>query len=138
MNNNKMFISLAAILPFIAPVSAAQGLAEGIWKGSLTNALGKRYKIRYNVQYQEQDNDSVSILMVNLDLEPTPDYTYQLTDIVLEEGELKFKIPRDHDTRICSLAKLDDQSYSGDCHSDMATEGETSQIIMIPPPDSET
>lgn len=137
MKHAKLILLGAVFVTLVTPTLANPPLTEGIWEGSLTNAQGKRYKINYSVQYPEENRAEVSIIMVNLDLEPTPDYTYQLTDILVNNKTLSFKIPRDHDTRICNLEKHEDESYSGDCQSDKATEDESSQIVMIPPQESE-
>lgn len=132
MYNRLLYIG---ILLFLTPVGAeGKELQEGEWKGTLTNALGKRYKIQYNIRYQgEDERDSFDIEMINLDLEPTPDYTYQLIDIELSDETLRFKIPREYDTRDCILIKQDDSKYSGECQSDKAKDGEFSQISMSPP-----
>ena len=132
-----MYIPLIKMMSATALVvttsGTGQSLTEGTWQGSLTNPLGKRYDISYTIEYEEETRPPV-IVMVNMDLEPTPDFTYVLKDIELTEQGISFKIPRAHDTRICSLQKQQDLSYSGECQSDMATQGESSQIVMTPPP----
>ena len=133
MFKTKYSIWLGLISYLFTNLSLAQSLAEGVWQGSLTNALGKRYTIIYNIEYHNESQVLPDIVMINMDLEPTPDFTYVLQDIELNEQFLNFKIPRNHDNRICKLQKQQDQSYSGTCQSDMATQGETSEIMMSPP-----
>ena len=133
MVNPHIIRFILAMLTMTSIQAFAQQLIAGVWQGSFTNALGKRYEIYYSIEYSQNEQNQPSITMINMDLEPTPDYTYLLTDILLQENNLSFKIPRVHDTRICNLTRQDDDSYSGQCQSDKAVEGETSLIIMLPP-----
>ena len=133
MHLNKLIHLICLCLLMLSTHTAATELAQGIWRGSLINNLGKRYEVQYRVSYATADEfDSIKIEMINLDLEPTPDYTYQLREIKLEDGSLSFEIPRKHDVRSCTLKKNNGE-YVGECISDKAKEGETSQILMIAP-----
>jgi hypothetical protein len=107
-------------------------ITAGHWNGSLINNLDKRYDIKYIVSYEDADDlNSIQIKMVNLDLEPTPDYTYQLEAISFVDDVLTFKIPREHDVHLCEL-KFDDEEFVGKCSSNKAKGGEVNQISMIP------
>lgn len=108
-------------------------LKDGVWKGMCTNESGShRYKVNYQVSYiVEDEKKKLQIEMVNLDLEPRPDYTYQLMDIDVKSEEISFKIPRKHDTKSCTLKKQENSSYKGECHSDKAKNGNISQISMV-------
>ena len=108
-------------------------LKEGAWKGMCTNESGsRRYKVKYQVSYiVEDENKILQIEMVNLDLEPRPDFTYQLIDIDVKSETISFKIPRKHDTKSCELTKQEDNSYKGECHSDKAKNDRSSQISML-------
>lgn len=110
-------------------------LKQGAWKGMCTNESGsRRYKVNYQVSYiVEDEKKTVQIEMVNLDLEPRPDFTYQLMDIDVKSEEISFKIPRKHDTKSCILKKLENSSYKGECISDKAKNGSISQISMVQP-----
>ncbi len=124
-------IIFITLFPFTSGI--ADELKEGEWGGTFINTLDKRYKIQYNVSYKSEDEIKVlQIEMINLDLEPMAEFTYQLIDIELKNNELRFKIPREHDTKECTLTKQEDGKYSGECLSNKATSGETSQITMIP------
>lgn len=125
---------LLLMLPFASVM--ADDLKEGEWQGALTNSLGKRYKIKYNIHYNNKDDlKELKIEMIYLDLEPMPDYTYQLTDIKLNNEKLSFNIPREYDSRICTLTKQDDNNYAGMCQSNKAVANEISHISMDPLPD---
>jgi hypothetical protein len=76
--------------------------------------------------------------MINLDLEPMPEFTYQLTDIEVKDGEISFKIPQEHDIKECTLRIQEDGRYVGECLSNKAIDGETSQITMIPVQETES
>jgi hypothetical protein len=108
-------------------------LKEGAWKGMCTNESGsRRYKVKYHVSYiVEEEKKILQIEMVNLDLEPRPDFTYQLIDIDVKSETISFKIPRKHDMKSCELTKQEDSSYKGECHSDKAKNGRISQISMV-------
>lgn len=108
------------------------GLKAGEWKGICTNESGnRRYKVKYQVSYTIEDSKQLlHIEMVNLDLDPRPDFTYQLTDIDVKDDTLSFKIPRKHDTRSCTLTKQEGDSYKGICHSDKAEDNKNSLISM--------
>jgi hypothetical protein len=110
-------------------------LQEGGWSGMYTNESGsRRYKVNYQISYiVEDEKNKLQIEMVNLDLEPRPDFTYQLIDINLNNEEINFKIPRKHDIKSCALKKQEDSSYKGECHSDEAKKDKFSQISMVPP-----
>ena len=136
MKTNRHFFKLIIILILLTTCfnTSANELIEGVWEGNFINHLGKRYKIKYNVSYKTKDEkQTLQIEMINLDLEPKPEYTYQLVDINLQDENLEFKIPRKHDTKQCTLSQIEDSKYSGECLSDKARNGETSQISMIPP-----
>lgn len=142
----------------------ADELKEGAWQGVFINHKSQRYDIKYNVSYvnvdeegkggnkektkekdKEKNNDKdkdkdknkgvLQIEMINLDLEPMPEYTYQLIDIKVTEKKLSFKIPREHDTKHCILTKQDESQYEGECQSDKAEAGVTSQLTMAIPSD---
>ena len=110
-------------------------LKEGAWKGMCTNESGsRRYKIKYQVSYIIEDEKKLlQIEMINLDLEPRPDFTYQLIDVDVKSETISFKIPRKHDTKSCELTKQEDRSYKGECHSDKAKNNRNSQISMVQP-----
>jgi len=127
----KYEILLIAFL--IPPSNAIAGdLEEGVWHGAITNYLNKRYELKFNVDYEFVDEKKgLQIQMVNLDLEPRPDYTYQLTEIDVKEKQLSFKIPgKNSHYRKCTLTKQEGGKYSGECVSDSAANGETSLISM--------
>ncbi len=133
----KYKILLIALL--IPPGNAiADDLEEGVWHGAITNHLDKRYELEFNVDYENIDYEFVDekkglqIQMVNLDLEPRPDYTYQLTEIDVKEKQLSFKIPGENNHyRKCTLTKLGDCKYRGVCMSDNPANGKTSLISMV-------
>jgi hypothetical protein len=127
----KTLILLIAFL-FSPANTIADDLEEGVWSGTITNYLNKRYELRFNVEYEFTDeNDVLQIQMVNLDLEPRPDYTYQLTEINVKEKQLSFKIPGvNNHYRKCILTKQEEYKYSGECVSDNAANGEISLISM--------
>ena len=130
MKKYKILLIALLILPGNA---IADDLGEGIWHGTITNHLDKRYELEFNVDYEFADEKKgLQIQMVNLDLDPRPDYTYQLTEIDVKEKQLSFKIPGENDHyRKCTLTKLGDCKYRGECVSDNAAHGETSQISMV-------
>ncbi len=128
----KYKILLIALL--IPPGNAiADDLEEGVWHGAITNHLDDRYELEFNVDYEFADEKKeLQIQMVNLDLDPRPDYTYQLTEIDVKENQLSFKIPGENNHyRKCTLTKLGDCKYKGECVSDNATQGEISLISMV-------
>ncbi len=128
------FFVLIALLPLASAI--ADELMEGVWHGTFVNTLDKRYKIKYNVSYKDEDDiRTLHIEMINLDLEPMPEFTYQLTDIEVKAGEISFKIPQEHDIKECVLKNQEDGNYGGECLSNKAVDGETSQITMIADPD---
>ena len=130
----KLFV-LIAMLPFANTI--ADELMEGVWGGTFINTLDKRYKIKYNVHYKNKDGiKTLQIEMINLDLEPMPEFTYQLTDVEVKTDEISFKIPQEHDIKDCVLKLQEDGKYAGECLSDKAIDGETSQITMIPVPET--
>ena len=121
------------IVLLIPPGNAiADDLKEGVWHGAITNHLGKRYELEFNVDYEFADEKKgQQIQMVNLDLDPRPYYTYQLTEIDVKEKQLSFKIPGEKDHyRKCTLTKQGDSEYRGECVSDTAANDEVSQISM--------
>lgn len=76
--------------------------------------------------------------MINLDLEPVSEFTYQLTDIKIENKQLRFNIPKEFETKICTLKKKD-STYSGTCLSNAGNTEETGEItMMLPKSRSET
>lgn len=131
------FFGFITLLPLTHAI--ADELTEGEWKGTFINTLDKRYKIKYNVRYEDKDDiQKLQIEMINLDLEPMPEFTYQLTDIEVKAGEISFKIPQAHDIKDCVLKIQEDGKYAGECLSNKAIDGETSQITMIPVSDEES
>lgn len=107
-------------------------LIEGAWKGYYLDITGDRQTIKYNVSYEILDGEKkLSIQMINLDLEPVADFTYQLSDIRMKNENLSFKIPGKYDTKLCSLTRQQKNKYDGVCQSDRTTTGITSQITMI-------
>ncbi len=121
------------LIVFSVTGAMAEPLQEGEWQGALVNSLGKRYKLKYNIRYNnEEERKVLKIEMINLDLEPMPDYTYELVDIKYDEEQLSFNIPREHDTRKCVLTRQTESEYTGECKSNKATEGEVSQISLMP------
>ena len=70
--------------------------------------------------------------MLNLDLEPRPDYTYRLENITLTGDSMAFDIPRKFDTRSCQLSKQENEVFEGSCVSDQSIQGETSKITAKP------
>ena len=115
--------------------AVADELKEGTWTGAIRSAQGDHYRVKYNVTYENiSDQRNLEIKMIYLDLEPTPEYTYQLTDIKLKDGQLSFKIPEKFEIKQCSLNKQKDNTISGKCQSEKVEEGQTSQIAMVPPP----
>lgn len=133
MKSRRCFIKLfvfMTLLPFTNAI--ADELMEGVWEGTFINTLDKRYKIKYNVRYKNEDDiKTLQIEMINLDLDPMPEYTYQLTDIEVETDKISFKIPDEHDIKECVLTLQEDGKYAGKCLSDKAIDGETSMITMI-------
>jgi len=102
-------------------------LKAGKWKG-FYNMTGedKFYQIQFIVNYRgSEESKDLKIEMINLD----NGLRYQLTDIKIEGSQLQYKIPGNSDTKTCNLEKNDDK-YEGECLSDQAKEGETSQISM--------
>ena len=135
MKKYTIFLIALLILP---GNTIADDLGTGVWRGTITNHLDKRYELEFNVDYENLDYEFVDekkglqIQMVNLDLDPRPDYTYQLTEIDVKDKQLSFKIPGENDHyRKCTLTKLGDCKYRGECVSDNAVNGETSQISMV-------
>lgn len=135
MKKYKILLIALLVLPGNA---ITDDLKKGVWHGTITNHLDKRYELEFNVDYENLDYEFVDkkkglqIQMVNLDLDPRPDYTYQLTEINVKEKQLSFKIPGENDHyRKCTLIKLGDCKYRGECVSDNAVHGETSQISMV-------
>ena len=134
--NTRNFLKIVIYSILLSPLTniVADTLITGEWKGTFISQNNKSYKIKYNVSYNNIDeNKDLKIEMINLDLEPMPDYTYQLKDIKIKNSTLSFNIPREHDTKHCTLEKQEDKSYTGKCLSDQADNGEPSKISMSPP-----
>ena len=113
--------------------SQTEPLKEGAWKGTFKNSIGKLYKIEYNVSYKTADEEKIlQIEMVNLDLKPRPEFTYQLKSIELDKNTISFEIPEEHDTKLCTLTVQENNEYSGECKSNKETNGKTSQLTMAP------
>lgn len=114
----------------------ADELKEGKWEGTFTDHIGNSYNYEYNIIYIKTDGQkTLQIEAVNLDLEPKPDFTYQLEDINVKDQTIIFKIPDEYDTKQCTLVKQQEHNYSGKCQSDKAPPGELSTITMNMPPE---
>lgn len=116
-------------------ISSGSSLAiePGIWTGTLTNTAEKSYKQQFNVSIScEQGSPKINIEMINLELEPKPDFTYQLEHIEVQGHKLKFDIPQQFDTRACQLELVPDEYplYKGTCVSSAAQSDEKSRIVM--------
>lgn len=135
--NNLLWKVITTITMMIVTVTFASSAAEetlqvGEWKGTFLTHEGTRYKIKYNVKYEtESEAGSLMIEMINLDLEPTFDFTYRLTDISIENNKLQFKIPKEFEIKECVLTKEND-GYIGTCKSSVGDSTETSEITMYP------
>jgi hypothetical protein len=130
------WLLIPALLLLLPGEVVADELKEGTWTGAVLPARGDRYRVKYDVSYENiSDQKKLHIKMIYLDLEPAPEYTYDLTDIKLTNGQLSFKIPEKFEIMQCTLDKQNDNSFSGKCQSDTAEDGQTSQIAMVPPPD---
>jgi hypothetical protein len=134
-----MFLILA--LFFQNEIAAEEKLRTGEWKGAFITYDGMLYKIKYIVSYGDETKKApVKIKMINLDLEPLSEFTYNLSDIKISDKQLQFKIPMEYETKECTLDK-ENGSYSGTCRSTTGTTKETSKINMVPsaeePPETE-
>jgi hypothetical protein len=135
MQYNKLYYLIGLSLLILATQPQAAVMQEGLWRGTLTPSdSGKRYNVHYRLRYETPDQlDSIKILMVNLDLYPTPKFTYKLKKIKIEDDAISFDIPSEYVIRSCEL-KLDNDIYKGKCTSDQAEPGEiVAKISMIPP-----
>jgi hypothetical protein len=127
----KISIVFILALFFQNETAAQEKLRAGTWKGTFLTHDERLYKIKYIVSYD--DKASVKIKMINLDLEPESEFTYELSDIKIKNKQLQFKIPKEYETKECTLEK-ENGSYSGTCISTASTTEETSEITMVPPP----
>ena len=120
-------------LLFQNEAAAEEKLKAGIWKGTFLTHDGMLYRIQFIVSYDNESQEApAKIKMINLDLEPASEFTYQLADIHIEGRQLRFKIPKVFETKVCAL-QIEDGAYSGTCSSDAGAPGETSEITMVPP-----
>ena len=125
-----MFLILA--LFFQNGIAAEEKLRTGTWKGTFMTYDGMLYKIKYIVSYSNKNKKApVEIKMINLDLEPSSEFTYKLSDIKISDKQLQFRIPMEYETKECTLDK-ENGSYSGVCGSTAGTTDETSEITMVP------
>jgi hypothetical protein len=129
-------LSVVMLALFCLPTLAGdRTLKAGTWKGTFLTHDGTLYKIKYIVRYDEESDDTpLKIKMINLDLEPASEFTYQLSDIDIdiEEKQLQFKIPKEFETKMCTL-KQKDNAWSGTCLSNAGDAEETGEITMMLP-----
>lgn len=130
-------ILVCLLYVFIPTVAIAdQPLKEGDWEGKYKEFGDlETQEILYEVDYSEESG-SLTILMINLSLEPRSEHTYELSDIKAEGDSLGFKIVKEFETLECSLKKISDM-YVGTCSSSVGNAEETNDITMSPPPDQE-
>lgn len=89
-----IFLVFILALCFQDMTIAEEKLKTGTWEGSYFTHDGSRYKIEYIVSYGDDKKTSLQIKMINRDLEPESEFTYELSDIVINEDTLTFKIPK--------------------------------------------
>ena len=129
----KIFIVFVLALFFLDDAAAGDKLKAGVWKGTFLTYDNRLDKVKYIVSYgDEAKKTPVKIKMINLDLEPTSEFTYKLKDINIKNKKIKFKIPKEFETKECILEKVK-SSYSGTCSSTAGDAEEVSEITMVPP-----
>jgi hypothetical protein len=129
----KIFIAMMLASFFQNEVGATEKLREGTWKGTFLTHDGTLYRIKYLVSYDDESQHApLEIKMINLDLEPMSEFTYALSDIEIKNKQLLFKIPKEFETKLCTLKKKNG-TYSGTCISTAGTADEVSEITMVPP-----
>ena len=129
-----MLIVFISALCFQDKTAAEENLKAGIWKGAYFTHDGSRYKIEYIVSCGDDKKSSLKIKMINRELEPESEFTYELSDIVINENTLTFKIPKKFETKECTLEKNENGGYEGECRSIAGSNEEISGITMLPPP----
>ena len=129
-----MLIVLISALCFRDMTTAEEKLKAGTWEGTYFTHDGSRYKIEYIVSSGDDMKSSLKIKMINRDLEPESKFTYELSDIVINENTLTFKIPKKFETKECTLQKNEIGDYEGECRSIAGSNEEVSEITMVSPP----
>lgn len=129
-----MFIVFISALCFQDKTAAEENLKAGTWEGAYFTHDGSRYKIEYIVSYGDDKKSSLKIKMINRDLEPESEFTYEFSDIVINENTLIFTIPKKFETKECTLEKNENGGYEGECRSIGGSNEEVSEITMLPPP----
>lgn len=129
-----MFVVFISALCFQNKAAAEEKLKAGTWKGTYLTRDGSRYKIKYIVSYGDDKKSSIKIKMINRDLEPESEFTWELSDIVINKNMLRFKIPKKFETKECILQKTENGGYEGQCRSIAGSNKEVSEITMVPPP----
>ena len=129
----KIVIIFILILFFQDDVAAIDKLKTGVWKGTFLTHDNRLYKVKYIVSYGDEAKKApLKIKMINLDLEPTSEFTFKLKDIEIKKKKIQFKIPKEFETKECTLEKVK-SSYSGTCRSTAGDAEEVSEITMEPP-----
>jgi hypothetical protein len=143
----KLFLAIVIVLvpskAFLAPSESQQDpeqrqensepteqIQMGKWSGKLFDKMTNLYNLAFFVKF---DQEKLAITMINLDLDPTPDYTYKLKNINLKQDSLTFSIPDEYDKQDCLLEKEGDD-FIGYCQSTDNESGEKSKLTMVPPP----
>lgn len=129
-----MFIVFISALCFQDKTVAEEKLKPGTWEGTYFTHYGSRYKIEYIVSCGDDNTSSLKIKMINRDLEPESEFTYELSSIVINENTLTFKIPKKFETEECTLQKNENGGYEGECRSKAGTNEIVCEITMVPPP----
>jgi hypothetical protein len=102
----------------------------GEWSGKLFDRMTNLYDLAFIVKF---DQEELAITMINLDLNPTPEYTYELKNINLKQDSLSFSIHDDYDKQDCMLEK-EGGDFIGYCQSTDNETGKKSKLTMVPPP----
>ncbi|WP_114325842.1 hypothetical protein [Candidatus Colwellia aromaticivorans] len=102
----------------------------GEWSGKLFDRMTNLYNLAFIVKF---DQEELAITMINLDLDPTPEYTYKLKNINLKHDSLSFSIPDEYDKQDCMLEK-EGNDFIGYCQSTDNESSKKSKLTMVPPP----
>ena len=131
----KIIMVLVLVIFFQNHAAAGEKLKAGVWKGTFLTHDKRLYKVKYIVSYGDDAKKApLKIKMINLDLEPASEFTYKLKDIEIKKKKIQFKIPKEFETKECTLEKVKN-SYSGTCSSTASDAEEVSEITMEPPKD---
>ena len=129
-----MSIVFISALCFQGKAVAEEKLEPGTWEGTYFTHYGSLYKMDYIVSCGDDSTSSLKIKMINRDLEPESEFTYELSSIVINEKTLTFKIHKKFGIEECTLQKDENGGYEGECRSKAGDNEIVCDITMVPPP----